>query len=254
MGIQVCPLPTAILSTHLGGFSEVALCDFTAHMPDFAAHWQREGIHFDCIYSGFLASAEQIAVVTQIIEDFSANRPLVLVDPIMGDDGRLYSVYTPQMQEQIKSLIRKADVITPNYTEACFLLNQPYQPLIAAAELLKSWLVQLSEMGPPRVVITGVHLPKNQLANLGYDRTTNQFWQSATELIPMKYPGTGDVFASILLGELLRQVSLPDAIIRAETFVSAAVRETFAAGAPSREGVLLENTLNNLLEAKTHGY
>jgi len=254
MGIQVCPLPTAILSTHLGGFSKVALCDFTAHMPDFSAHWRQEGIRFDCIYSGFLASAKQIAVVSQIIEDFSANRPLVLVDPVMGDDGRLYSVYTPKMQEQIKSLIRKADVITPNYTEACFLLDQPYQPLVADAELLKPWFVQLSEMGPPRVVITGVHLPENQLANLGYDRTTNQFWQSATELIPMKYPGTGDVFASILLGELLRRVSLPEAIIRAETFVSAAVRETFAAGAPSREGVLLENTLNNLLEAKPHGY
>ena len=89
MGVQVCPLPTAVLSTHPGGYSGVSLCDFTRHMSDFAAHWQREDIQFDCIYSGFLASAEQIDVVSQFIDDFSLNHPLVLVDPIMGDDGKL---------------------------------------------------------------------------------------------------------------------------------------------------------------------
>ena len=98
MGIQACPLPTAILSTHLGGFSAVAFSDFSSHIADFSAHWRREGVHFDSIYSGFLASAEQIEIVSQLIDDFSGSRPLVLVDPVMGDEGRLYSVYTVQMQ------------------------------------------------------------------------------------------------------------------------------------------------------------
>ena len=123
MGIQVCPLPTAILSTHLGGFRKVAFHDLTSEMPGFFGHWRSEGIVFDCLYSGFLASAEQISVVLEFIDSFSANRPLVLVDPVMGDDGKLYSVYTAKMQEHIRQLVRKADVITPNYT--CLLYTSP---------------------------------------------------------------------------------------------------------------------------------
>ncbi|MBP2658756.1 MAG: Phosphomethylpyrimidine kinase type, partial [Firmicutes bacterium] len=99
MGIQVCPLPTAVLSTHLGGFKDLAFCDFTNHMPDFFHHWKKEGITFHCIYSGFLASEEQIDVVQHFIDEFSSNHPLVVVDPVMGDEGKLYSIYTPHMQE-----------------------------------------------------------------------------------------------------------------------------------------------------------
>jgi len=246
MGIQVCPLPTAVLSTHPGGFTGVFFCDFTGYIPDFSAHWQREGIVFDCIYSGFLASAEQIGVVSKFIDDFSSRRPLVLVDPVMGDDGKLYSFFTDTMKESIKSLVQKADVITPNYTEACFLLGETWQSLVADADALQSWLVRLSEMGPPRVVVTGVPLPCNKIANLGYDHDKKQFWQFTNDLIPAKYPGTGDIFASVLLGELLGGAPLPKAISRAGSFVSCAVRDTFAAGSPTREGILLEKWLPQL--------
>ena len=133
MGIQVCPLPTAVLSTHLGGFKELAFCDFTGYMPAFFHHWKKEGIAFNGIYSGFLASEEQIDIVQQFIDEFSPNQPLVVVDPVMGDEGKLYSIYTPQMQEQMKRLVRKADIITPNYTEACFLLGKTYQDVIESA-------------------------------------------------------------------------------------------------------------------------
>jgi pyridoxine kinase len=251
MGIQVCPLPTAVLSTHPGGFTGVSVCDFTSHIPEFSAHWQREGIGFDCIYTGFLASEEQIGVVSRFIEDFSPGSPLVLVDPVMGDDGKLYSFFTDTMKEKIKALVKKADVITPNYTEACFLLGKPWQSIVPYPEALSPWLVRLAQMGPPRIVVTGVPLPGNKIANLGYDRTLNQFWQFTSDLIPAKYPGTGDVFASVLLGELLRKEPLPTAINRAGNFVSAAVRVTFAAGTPNREGILLENQLSQLC---TGGY
>ena len=246
MGIQVCPLPTAVLSTHPGGFTDVSFCDFTRHIPDFLTHWRRENIEFDCIYSGFLASEEQVGVVAQFIDNFSANRPLVLVDPVMGDDGKLYSICTDAMIEGIKALVQKADVITPNYTEACFLLGESWQPLVTQAESLYPWLVRLSEMGPPRIVVTGVPLPDNKIANLGYDRDDKQFRQFTSELIPAKYPGTGDIFASVLLGKLLGGTSLPDAVTCAGDFVSAAVRETFAAGTPPREGILLEKMLPRL--------
>ena len=127
MGIQVCPLPTAILSTHLGGFKDVAFVDCTEHIDKFSKHWQSENIKFNCIYSGFLASEDQIGVVEKFIEDFAYSHPLVLIDPVMGDEGKLYSVYNEKMQEAMKGLIAKADVITPNYTEACFLLGKQYQ-------------------------------------------------------------------------------------------------------------------------------
>ena len=249
MGIQACPLPTAILSTHLGGFSAVAFSDFSSHIADFSTHWRREGVHFDSIYSGFLASAEQIEIVSQLIDDFSGSRPLVLVDPVMGDEGRLYSVYTAQMQERIKKLVRQADIITPNYTEACFLLGQPYASPVSRPELLEPWLVKLSELGPRQVVITGVPLPDQQVANLSYDRITGHFHHCTSNLIPVRYPGTGDIFASVLLGALLRGAALPDAVESAGSFVFSAVARTYAAGAPAREGVLLEPSLKSLLEA-----
>ena len=243
LGIQVCPLPTAVLSTHFGGFSNVAFCDFTDHILAFAAHWKREGLSFDCIYSGFLASERQIDVVSAFIDEFSENRPLILVDPVMGDEGQLYSVYTPVMQEQMKTLVRKADILTPNYTEACFLLGETYQATIPARAPMRNWLVRLADFGPSMVVITGIPAANNQIVNLGYDRRTEAYWEITSEHIPVRYPGTGDIFASILLGALLQGSSLPEAIQRAADFVAKAVQTTFAANTPPREGVLLEQAL-----------
>lgn len=245
MGIQVCPLPTAVLSTHLGGYNQVAFTDFTGHMPDFYRHWQREGIAFDCIYSGFLASPQQIDTVTDFIEEFAGNQPLVLVDPVMGDQGKLYSVYTAEMQEHMKRLISRAGVITPNYTEACFLLGENYEEQIADPALLQDWLVRLSGFGPAVVVMTGIPLA-GKMMNIGYERSTGAFWQVVNEYIPARYPGTGDIFASILAGALLANQSVPAAIELAAGFVAAAVKMTYEAGTPTREGVLLEYALPRL--------
>ena len=249
MGIQVCPLPTAILSTHFGGFSAVCMSDFSSHIANFSAHWQREGVVFDSIYSGFLASAAQIEIVSNLFDEFAANHPLVLVDPVMGDNGKLYSLYTEQMQNQIKQLVCKADIITPNYTEACFLLGQEFQPVVDRPELLESWLSELADMGPSRVVVTGVPLPDQSVANLSYDKHSKQFGYNTSKLVPAHYPGTGDVFASVLLGTLLRGASLATAVERAGSFVFSAVQLTYTAGTPPREGILLEPALKNLLGA-----
>ena len=251
MGVQVCPLPTAILSTHPGGFTHVSFFDFSPHIPSFSAHWRREEITFDSIYCGFLASVEQIAIVSQFIDDFSTVQPLVLVDPVMGDDGKLYSICTDTMKEHLMSLVQKADVITPNYTEACFLLAETWNPLVSDIESIHSWAIRLSEMGPPQVVITGVPLVADKIANLAYDRNTNQFWHFVSDLIPVRYPGTGDIFASILLGKLLEGSSLPDAVSYAGTFVSTAVRDTYVMGTPIREGILLERMLSQLICGST---
>jgi len=243
MGIQVCPLPTALLSTHLGGFGKPVFCDFTDHMPDFFQHWKREGITFDCIYSGFLASEQQIEVVCQFIAEFSQNTSLVMVDPVMGDNGKLYSTYTLHMQEQMKTLIGKADIITPNYTEACFLLGEPYQEDQCDTERMEEWLIRLADLGPSMVVMTGIPCGKEKIVNMGYDRHKGLYWEVSNEYIPARYPGTGDVFASVLVGSLLKGDSLPIAMKQATDFVGLAIKRTFAAGTNPREGVLLERVL-----------
>lgn len=243
MGVQVCPLPTALLSTHLGGFKNIAFYDFTDHMAEFYRHWQQEQIVFDCIYSGFLASTQQIDTVVHFIDTFSANKPLLLVDPVMGDEGRLYSVYTAEMQQHMKKLVSKADVITPNFTEACFLLGETYQEEVLEPAVLKDWLVRLAGFGPAIVIMTGIPLANRQIMNMGYERRSGRFWQVVSEHIPARYPGTGDIFASVLAGALLHKQSVPQAMELAAAFVTMAIKTTFEAGTPTREGVLLESAL-----------
>jgi pyridoxine kinase len=243
MGIQVCPLPTAVLSTHLGGFTNLAFCDFTDHMAAIFHHWKNENITFDCIYSGFIASEKQMDVVHRFIDEFSENAPLVIIDPVMGDNGKLYSTYTPKMQEQMKTLIQKANIITPNYTEACFLLEETYQGNGCEKDSLKDWLMRLSDFGPDTVVMTGIPFNKERILNMGYDRTKDAFWEVTNDYIPVHYPGTGDIFASVLVGDLLNGETLPTAMKRAANFVSLAIKASFEAGTPTREGVMLESVL-----------
>lgn len=242
MGIQVCPLPTAVLSTHFGGYSGVAFCDFTAQLGEFSEHWQKEQITFDCIYSGFLASERQIDVVSRFIDGFSQSQPLIVVDPVMGDHGKLYSVFTTRMQEQMKKLIHKADIITPNYTEACFLLGETYREEVEAAEI-EPLLVRLAEFGPSRVVVTGIPLRGEAVLNMGFEKETGCFWQTANQLIPARYPGTGDIFAGVLTGVLLQRQGLPAAMKLAADFTAQCIRAAYQAGTPEREGVLLEAAL-----------
>ncbi len=249
LGVQVCPLPTAVLSTHLGGFTGLDFCDFTDHMPAFSRHWQQEGITFDCIYSGFLASERQIAVVNQFIDDFSLNHPLILVDPVMGDDGRLYSIYTHEMQEYMKLLVQKADIITPNFTEACFLLGESYRTPFPDVDRIDGWLKRLSDMGPQVVIITGIPSAEGKIMNAGYDQKNQTFYQDCCDHIPVKYPGTGDIYASVLLGSLLFNDTMTAAMKKASDFISLAISTTYTANTATREGVLLEMVLPRLLHS-----
>ena len=246
MGVQVCPLPTAILSTHLGGFKDVAFVDCTEYIYKFSKHWQSEGINFNCIYSGFLASEDQISVVEKFIEDFSSDHPLVLIDPVMGDEGKLYSVYNEKMQEAMKGLIAKADVITPNYTEACFLLGKEYTDTVDNLSELEPWLMELADFGPDKVVMTGIPFRGNSFLNIAYQKSTDEFWRIENDYIPARYPVTGDIFASVLLGCLLKGKSLPFAVDKAANFVAKVVKKTYIAQMPRREGVLLESLLTEL--------
>lgn len=245
LGIQVCALPTALLSTHTGGFSGFHFRDLTEDMRCIISHWKDLGLYFDGIYSGFLGSAEQIHIVRDFITTFRKQSSLVVVDPVLGDDGQLYKTMHPQMIEGMRELTACADVITPNLTEAALLLC--HEPGPVSTPIVKDWAKDLSSLGPERIIITSV--PENHGSGtsvIAYDKANERFWKVACPYIPACYPGTGDIFASVITGSLLQGDSLPLSLDRAVQFVSLAIRATFGHNFPEREGVFLERVLPSL--------
>lgn len=243
MGIQCCPVPTAVLSTHTGGFEDIAIKDLTDYLSPALAQYKKLGIEFDSVYSGFLASAEQI---DHCLEFFSAYKDsLKVVDPVMGDHGKPYRTYTPELCKRMGELVDVADVITPNLTEAAILLGEKY-PLELTGGTVKSWLARLCER--VRVaVITGVPLAEGVMANVGCDREQGGFWRVDCDYVPASYPGTGDIFASVLTGGLLSGDSLPIAMDRATVFTQIAIKNTYSYGLEARNGVLFEPSLSWLI-------
>lgn len=246
MGIQVCPLPTAVLSTH-SKFSNFYFVDLTEHIERFISHWKELELSFDAVYSGFLGSHRQIGIVIDFIDYFHREDQLVVVDPVLGDDGALYGPLGIDMVAEMRKLIGKAHVITPNLTEACLLLDEPYRrsfPIEAA----KDMIVRLSEKGPRIVIITGI--PEEEGSRMtsviAYDRNSRRFWKVVCEYLPATYPGTGDAFTSVIVGSLLQGDSLPIALDRAVQFISLGVRATFGYLYNTKEGILLERILSNL--------
>jgi pyridoxine kinase len=246
MGIKVCPLPTAVLSSH-SRFEGYHFTDLTAHMQPIIDHWKALNISFDAIYSGFLGSPEQINIVSRMIDTFKNEDQFVVVDPVLGDNGKTYGPINQEMVSEMRLLIQKADCITPNLTEASLLLNEPYHFNITDEEI-KEWILRLSVMGPQIVVVTGV--PNNSSMKnssvIAYDRNSSRFWKVPINYIPADFPGTGDCFTSVMTGALLQGDSLPIALERAVHFISCGVRATLGYEYDQNEGILLERILNRL--------
>jgi pyridoxine kinase len=246
MGVQVCPLPTAVLSTH-SKFEDFHFIDLTEEMSDYIRHWKQLGVSFDAVYSGFLGSARQIDIVTDFIDHFSRQDQLVIVDPVLGDDGVLYGPLNNDMVVEMRSLIKKADIITPNITEASLLLGKEYPTAIGQAEV-KEWILDLAQMGPGQVIITSVPEQgyEKKTSVIAYNVGDNRFWKVMCDYLPANYPGTGDAFTSVIVGSLLQGDSLPIALDRAVQFTSLGVRATFGYSYSTNEGILLERILNSL--------
>ena len=240
MGVQVCPVPTAMLSCHFG-FGDVVFRDLTDYIPRALENYQELGIDFECIYSGFLGSEEQEDHCLEFFRSYP--KALIVVDPVMGDHGKPYKTYTKELQTRMGELVSVADLITPNYTEACILLGEEYSHEPVTRAKAKSMLVRLSELGPKNVVITGLSLATGEIANVGYDRDQNAFWRVTCDYVPVSYPGTGDLYASALIGSLLTGDSLPISMDRATRFAEISIKTTFSYGTETRQGVMLERSL-----------
>lgn len=250
MKVQVCPVVTAVLSTHTGGLGDVVFRDLTDYLSPTLQHYQRLGLTFECIYSGFLGSLEQI---DHCLRYFSAYPDaFAVVDPVMGDHGRPYQTYSAEMCRRMRELAEVADLITPNLTEACILLGKPYPEAPLRQFEAKSLLANLSELGPHYVAVTGVEMADGIIANLGYDRKRGEYWRVDCSYLPASYPGTGDIFASVLVGAMLGGDSLPMALEKATRFLEMAIRTTFSYGSDTRYGVMFESCLSWLAQPQTY--
>ena len=256
MGYQVIPLPTALLSTQTWGYDRPYFLDLSDELNGMIGSFAENGLSFRAIYAGYLASAKQVAAVEKFFDlfsirpDESEQLPLLLLDPVLGEDGRFYTTCDRELAKGMKRLACRVDVLTPNLTEACLLLGEDYLdtktlPAERVKPYVEALLLELQNLGPRRVVITGVEDASGKLSNYGVDET-RQLFCIAHEKTATTYPGTGDLFASVLLGKLLFGASFQSAVAFAASFVAELAKETEAAGTPAREGVLLEPHLKKL--------
>ena len=257
MGFEVSPLPTAVLSSHTL-FPNFTLLDMTDELPKIINHWKELNLKFDAIYSGFLGSARQVDIVENFIRDFSGPDTLVVVDPVMADHGKLYPTMPLEMVSEMKKLVKVSKVVTPNLTEAAFMLERPTPESISETEACQ-WLKDLTDLGPEIAVITSAPMASHPKAAtvIGYDRIDNRYWITERPLVPAQYHGTGDIFTSVLTGSLLQGDSLPVAMDRSAQFVTTAIRCTF--GYREKElghhEILLEKALTTLgLPVKNAAY
>lgn len=246
LGIQVCPLPTAVLSAH-SAFKDFHFHDLTSEMLPIINHWKELELKFDAIYSGYMGSITQIDIVSDFIDAFKNENQLIVVDPVLGDNGKLYKSFSSEMVNQMRKLVKKANVITPNLTEAALLLNEEYTENISE-KTLKNWALRLSDFGPETVIITSapVFENKNKTSVIAYNKSDERYWKVVCDFMPANYPGTGDAFASVITGSLIQGDNLPMAIDRAVQFISIAVRATFGYKYHSNEGIMLEKVLSSL--------
>lgn len=257
MKVQVCPVPTSVLSNHLG-FPLCHFDDYTSHMRDYIKVWGELGLTFDGLYCGFLGNEEQIDIVREFVEMFRP--PLFLLDPVMGDHGRAYSSITETHVQKMKELLPLADIITPNITEACLLTGTPWkdgewtmQELsglcerladICQQESVSSGEASVGTVSSASIVITGIR-QGDSLVNFLWD--DGVYTTVSTPIAGASRPGTGDIFASILAADAVRGETLLTSVQKAANFVGLCIAGSEKAGTPVQEGVVFEKYLAALL-------
>lgn len=242
-GLETSVLPTAVLSTHTGGFTGMTFRDLTQDLPEIFAHWKTLDITFDAIYTGYLGSDKQVALIEQLFDLFGSDQTLLVVDPVMGDDGKLYPGMPENMPQLMKKLCQKADMIVPNRTEAALMLGQAYkeEPLDRAA--VEQMMQQLCRMTKASVVLTGIGLEQGRLGAAVYDAKTKQTTYPTAKRMPGSYHGTGDVYASALTGAVLCGHSLTESARIAAEYTQKSIEYTIPEGIERRYGVCFEKAL-----------
>ena len=245
MGVQACPLPTAVLS-HQTGFPSYAVTTLTGQMQNGIKEWQKQGNVFDCIYTGFLAEESQLKIVSDFISSSRKVGTTVLIDPVFGDNGKLYPCFTKGIVSSFREIIHMADVITPNITEACMLAGVDYNKAQKADEAFVWELAErLCDIGPETVIISGVIID-NMIYNIALSRTENKKTKAGHSLVKGGYSGTGDILASIICGTLVCGGTVTKALETAAMFLGNVIPAASANEYDTREGIPFEPYLHLL--------
>ena len=236
-GVECTVLPTAVLSTHTGGFTGYTFQDLTENIPPILRHWNTLGLKFDIIYSGYLGSIHQIELISSIKKEFLAENGKFVVDPVMGDSGKLYAGFTTAFVEKMRELCREADFILPNETEACYLADTPYPLCLKTAETALEKLAELC----PRPIITGV-TDANGISVFFKDEN-RQTVSLEHENVEGFFCGAGDVFASSFIGAMARGKHMNEAIALASDFAAACIRRSAKEVPDKRFGLPFEKEI-----------
>ena len=247
MGVETVILPTAVLSTHTM-FQGFTVKDLTDQLIPITDHWKKEGVHFDAIYTGYLGSAEEIAIAKRIFDEFGGEDTTIFVDPVMADNGKLYPAFDEAYAAQNATLCARADVIVPNITEACFMTGMDYREKYDEA-YIRELLRRLTALGAKTTVVTGVSLSEGKTGVMGYDSRTDETFTYQNDRVNASYHGTGDIFSSVCVGALMRGLGLPEAMKLAADYTADTIRATLQNPAKPWYGVDFEATLPQLIAA-----
>lgn len=246
MGIETAVIPTAVLSTHTA-FQNFTYRDLSNDLSQIAEHWKQEEFKFDGIYTGYLGSIEQIDMLKQFFKDFRTLDNFIFIDPVMADNGKLYPGFDQHFADEMAKLCNLADIIVPNLTEASYMLQIKYKEEYTEEEI-KDLLRELSNLGPNKVVLTGVSFNKDKLGVMSYNKKENQFFSYFREKIPAKYHGTGDIFSSTLVGALVNKNSLEEALKIAVDYVWETINDTYMEKKENAYGVNFESKIPYLID------
>ena len=245
-GIETTVMPTAVLSTHTGGFTGYTWRDLTDDMLPMAQHWKSLEIGFDAIYTGYLGSFEQIEIVKKIVKDFKSEDNFFICDPAMADHGKMYALFDMDFAVKMAELCSLADIIVPNFTEAAFMTGEEYKEGPYTKEYVENLLKKLSDLGPKKIVLTGVYFDSENLGCACFDNgRTDYVMMPRLEGV---YHGTGDVFASSLCGALICGKNLTQAAEIATKFTCGCIERTLRHTPDVRYGVAFEGELPRLIK------
>ncbi len=249
-GIETSVIPTAVLSTHTGGFTGFTYRDLTEDIMPIVDHWKTLDITFDGIYTGFLGSFEQVHLIEQTIDKLKTEKTVVVIDPVMADNGELYAIFSKEFPKEMAKLCKKADLLIPNLTEASLLLEEPYMADGTYTQAdIEGLLKCLSDLCQGDVVLTGISFEPEKLGAAVYERKTDKIAYAFTQRIEGYYHGTGDVFASAVTSGVLNGFTLAQSAQIAVDFTAAAILRTKNAGTDIRFGVNFEQEIPSFLKA-----
>lgn len=245
-GIETAVIPTVVLSTHTGGFTNNTVRDLSDDIVPVAKHWNAENITADAVYTGYLCSKKQVDLVLEAISLISNSDTIIITDPVMGDKGRLYKGFTKTFPNAMLKLCAAADIITPNVTEAALMLGVDYLEPPYSEEYIDSLLEKLYEKTGAEIVLTGVSLDSRRIGVAVFNGEKKKY--IFAEKLDSNYHGTGDIFASVLTASVMNDRSLTAATQIAVNFTFGCIKKTMEDKGEMKFGVNFEGELPNLIK------